>query len=183
MKKIFALAAMLVLASVSMAQAAGSVTKQIELGLSGGVAVPTDAGLDLGFGGQAYGLYKADEKLGFGLGVGFHTFTVTGSVSGASASDSSLEIQALLKAAFSDSATKPYVLVGAGLSSFSTSISIFGVSVSGSSMYPMVSGGLGIQIPAGDTMNIFVQGQAEIVLASGSTFTYIPAELGINFDM
>jgi|GEM_PF-2790384 len=181
MKKVFALAAMLVLASVSMAQAAGAPTKQIELGLSGGVAVPTDAGVDLGFGGQVYGLYRADEKLGFGAGVGFHTFSITG-VSGAS--DSDIEIQALLKAGLGDSATKPYILVGAGLDIISTSITlpIIGT-VSGSTSDPMVSGGLGIQFPAGDSLNIFIQGQADIIFGTGATSIYIPAELGLNFDI
>ena len=182
MKKILALAAMTILASVSMAQAA-DVTKKIELGLSGGVAVPTDAGLDLGFGGQVYGLFRADEKLGFGAGVGFHTFNVTGSSSAASASSSDIEIQALLKAALGDSSVKPYILVGAGLDINSASISVLGISVSGSTSDPMVSGGFGVQFPAGDSLNIFVQGQADIIFATGTTSLYIPAEVGLNFDI
>jgi hypothetical protein len=47
----------------------------------------------------------------------------------------------------------------------------------------MVSGGLGVQFPAGDSLNIFVQGQADLIFATGATSIYIPAEVGVNFNI
>jgi hypothetical protein len=164
-------------ASVALADAPD---KKIELGINGGLALATNAGYDLGFGGQVTGLYRADENLGFGLGIGFNTFSVTGA-SGWSQAD--LNFLALLKYAFGTEKTKPYILVDAGLSSFITSVTVLGVSVSGSSSYPEIGGGGGVQFPMGDNSNFFVQATANVVIGSGSTFTYIPVDVGVNFDL
>ena len=177
MKRILALVfGLMMVASVSLADA----DKKIELGINGGIAVPTNTGYDLGFGGQVTGLYRADENLGVGLGIGYDTFTVTG-LSGFSNAD--LSFLAMLKYAFGTDKTKPYILVDAGLSSFSATVSLFGVSASASTIYPEIGGGVGVQFPAGDSLNIFLQGTANLVLATGSTFTYIPVDLGVNFDI
>lgn len=90
---------------------------------------------------------------------------------------------AMLKYAFGTDKTKPYILVDAGLADYISTITISSISLSGSSMYPEIGGGVGVQFPAGDNLNIFVQGTANIILGSGGTFTYIPVDLGVNFDM
>lgn len=185
MKKALALAAMMVAASVSTANAA-AMSKQIELGLGGGIGLATNAGYDLGFGGSAYGLYRCDETLGIGLGAGFHTFSITGLTG---ASTGSLEIQALLKATLPGQGANPYFVVGAGMSDIIASTPAITIgpftipASSASSFYPMVSGGLGVQFSAGADMNVFLQATADLVFGTGSTFTYIPVDLGLNFDI
>ncbi len=174
MKK--ALALVLGLMLVASASFAAGSEKKFELGVNGGIAVPTDSGYDLGFGGQVTGLYRIDENLGVGLGIGYDTFTLTG-LSGWSTAD--LSILAMLKYAIGADKTKPYILVDAGLSSYSESFS----GISASTSDPEIGGGVGVQFPAGDNLNIFVQGTANVVLGSGWTFTYIPVDLGVNFDM
>ncbi len=175
MKKILGLAvALMMVASVSFA--AEEVEKKIELGINGGLALSTNTGYDLGFGGQATGLYRFSENLGVGLGIGYNTFGVTG-FSGLTQAD--LSFLALLKYAIGTEKTKPYLLVDAGLSSFITSFS--GASLSTS--YPEIGGGVGIQFPMGDTSNFFVQADVNLILATGTTFTYVPVDLGVNFDM
>ena len=178
MKKILALVAgLMMLASVSFADAPA---KNIELGINGGIAVPTNTGYDLGFGGQVTGLYRFDENLGLGLGIGYNTFTITG-LSGWSNAD--LSFLATLKYAFGTDKTKPYILVDAGLSSWSATVSIAGISASASTTYPEIGGGVGVQFPAGDSLNIFLQATANVVIATGATFTYIPVDAGVNFDI
>lgn len=174
MKKILVLAlGLMMVASVSLAADA---QKTIEVGINGGIALPTSSGYDLGFGGQVTGLYRVSENLGVGLGIGYDTFTLTG-LSGYSTSD--LSFLATLKYAIGTDKTKPYILVDAGLSSFSVSYS----GLSASTSNPEIGGGVGVQFPAGDAMNIFLQGTANVVLGNGGTFTYIPVDLGVNFDM
>jgi len=181
MKKVLALIAGLML--VGSAAFADAPAKKIELGLNGGIALATDAGYDLGFGGQVTGLYRVDENMGIGLGIGFNTFSFTGSTSTDGGSDADLSILAQLKYAFGTDKTKPYILVDAGLADFISTVTISGTSFSGSSMYPEIGGGVGIQFPAGDDLNLFLQGTANIVISSGSTFTYIPVDFGVNFDI
>ncbi len=182
MKKILGLVAgLMMVASVSFAGTA--TTKNFELGINGGVGIATTSGYDLGFGGQVTGLYRADENLAFGLGVGFNTFSVTGSTSAAGASTSDLSFLAQLKYAFGTDKTKPYILVDAGMGDYISSITIGSLSVSASAMYPEIGGGVGVQFPLGTDANLFLQGTANVVLGNGATFTYIPLDLGVNFDM
>jgi len=178
MKKTLGLA--LALAMTASAAFAEAPEKKIELGINGGIALATTAGYDLGFGGQVTGLYRIDENLGVGLGIGYDTFSVTGA-SGWSSAD--LSFLALLKYAFGSEATKPYVLVDAGLSSYIVSLTILGVSASASTSYPEIGGGAGIQFPMGDSSNFFVQAAANVIIATGGTFTYIPVDVGVNFDL
>jgi len=187
MRKILALVAgLMMMASVSFAAAsaaATSPTKQIELGIDGGLALATNSGYDLGFGGQVSGLYRFDENLGVGLGVGFNAFNVTGSTSTFGASLDDLSILAILKYAFGTDKTKPYILVGAGLGDSIANVTFDSISVSASQMNNEIEGGVGIQFPAGDSLNLFLQATANLLLTSGSTFTYIPVDFGVNFDI
>lgn len=182
MKKILGLVIGMML-TASVAMAATATTKNFELGINGGVGIATNTGYDLGFGGQVTGLYRADENLGLGLGVGFDTFSVTGSTSTFGASLSDLSFLATLKYAFGTSSTKPYILVGAGISDTIASITFSSVSASASQINPEIQGGLGVQFPLGTDANLFLQGAANVIFNSGSTFTYIPVDLGVNFDM
>lgn len=186
MKKtlVFVLGLMLVSSAVLAAGDTGmTMSKKIELGVNAGIGIPTNSGYDLGFGGQVIGLYRVDENLGIGLGIGYNTFSVTGSTSSTGASSADLSFLAMLKYAFGTDKTKPYILVDAGLSDFMDSITISGISLSGSSIYPEIGGGVGVQFPAGQDANLFLQATVNAVLGSGSTFTYIPIYLGVNFDI
>ena len=181
MKKILGLVAgLLMVASVSFAAAPA---KSFELGFNGGIGIATNTGYDLGFGGQVTGLYRADENLGLGLGVGFDTFNVTGSTSTVGASLADLSFLATLKYSFGSSSTKPYIIVGAGLSDTIATLTISSVSISGSQMNPEIQGGVGVEFPVGTDVNLFLQGTANVIFDSGDTFTYIPVDLGVNFDM
>ena len=174
MKKILSL--VVGLAMLSSVAFAGEVEKKFELGINGGVALATNAGYDLGFGGQVTGLYRLSENLGLGAGIGYNTFSITGA-SGWSNAD--LSFLALLKYSIGTEKTKPYLLASAGLSSWILS---FG-GASASTSYPEIGGGAGIEFPLGENSNFFVQATASIILATGSSFTYIPVDLGVNFDM
>jgi hypothetical protein len=174
MKKILSLVAgLMLLSSVTFAADA---EKKIELGIGGDLAVTSNAGYDLGFGGHATGLYRVNENFGVGLGVGYDTFGITG-VSGVTSAD--LSFLALGKYAFGTEETKPYLIGGAGFSIFITS----GPGGSLSSSYPELLGGGGVQFTLGSNANLYVQATANVILGSGSTFTYFPAEVGVNFDM
>ena len=181
MKKMLAFALGLsLLASVSFAQDAA---KKIELGINGGIAVATTSGYDMGFGGQVTGLYKVNPNLGIGLGIGYDSFPVTGSTSAFGASNADLSFLAILKYAFGDSAVKPYILVDAGLSNFMATLTADSISITGSTTYPEFGGGLGIQFAAGGDTNIFVQATINEIVNDGSSFTYIPVDAGVNFDL
>ena len=174
MKKILSLAVVLMLAaSVSFA---AELEKKFELGIGGGVGLNLTAGYDLGFGGQVSGLYRINENLGVGLGIGYETFSVTG-VSGWS--DADLSILALLKYSFGTEKIKPYLLAEAGMGNYIVSFS----GASASSMYPEIGGGAGVQFGLSDNANLVLQGTVNVLIATGGTWTYVPVDLGVNFNI
>jgi hypothetical protein len=94
-----------------------------------------------------------------------------------------LSFLATLKYLFGTDKTKPYLIVDAGLSSTIASITISSTSISASTMNPEIGGGFGVQFPAGDDVNLFLQATANVIFNTGGSFTYIPVDLGVNFDM
>jgi hypothetical protein len=174
MKKILGLVmGLMMVASISFA---ADSEKKFELGINGGVGLNLTAGYDLGFGGQVTGLYLISENLALGAGIGYNTFSVTGA---SGWSDADLSCLALLKYTIGTSSMKPYLLAGAGMGDYIVSFS----GASASAFYPEISGGAGLQFPMGETSNFFVQGTVNILIATGGTWTYVPVDVGVNFNI
>jgi tetratricopeptide (TPR) repeat protein len=124
-----------------------------------------------------------------------------------SSSMASLEFLAGAKYRIGDSQTKPYVIGGAGvadlMSSSSGSSGAGGITMSmdtsASEIDPLLTIGGGVEFPMGNDMNLFAQARYAIAIipektvtqeimgytftfkVPGSTFSYIPVEVGLNF--
>jgi hypothetical protein len=160
--------------------------KQLEIDPFGALAYGTSTGYGIGFGGGISGGLKLDPSFSILATVAYLTFGYTppsGPVSGVSESSASLEILGGVKYRFGDSPTKFYVLGSVGISDYMFSQSEGGQSGTGSQMYPMIEFGGGVEFPMGTDMNLFVQAQYGMILGNGGTFAYIPAEVGLNFNL
>lgn len=185
--------------AIIMAANPGSQSK-FELDLSGGIAFSSG---QTGFGGGGGGFFSLGGGIGLGARVNFYTFSSGGSGYGysASASVNFLEALASAKYRFDIPGFHPYILAGVGIADLMTSVSVSGggVSVGGSSsaIDPMIDIGGGVEFPMGTNMNFFGQLKYSMVFipgqtvttaygsytAPGGTSTYLPLEVGINFDL
>ena len=177
--------------------------KQLEIDPFGALAYSTVSGYGIGFGGGVAGGLKLDPNFSIMLSLAYLTFGYNNPdpEPGISDSSASLEILGGVKYRFGDSPTKFYVLGSVGLSDFIDTVSGSedGISASASSsqMCPLFEFGGGVEFPMGTDINLFAQiqyafliypGQSETedgvtVTSPSQTFSYIPIEVGLNFNL
>ncbi|HVZ79401.1 MAG TPA: tetratricopeptide repeat protein [bacterium] len=172
--------------------AASSSAKNLELdfGAGAGLASSASAGgasadFGFGFGGKARGLYLLPGGLGLGLSADYYTFSKTPQGSTTSFSYNFLDLTAAVKYKFDAGGFKPYVTGGVGMSFLSAG----GGSNSQSESDPVIQFGGGAMIPGGPDMAFFAEVKYEMVMVGGKnggpglTYSFIPLEFGVSFDM
>jgi hypothetical protein len=156
--------------------------------VQGGIGIPASSNvsnyLDMGFGGEGIVSYAVDPNLMVGLLGGYHTFSVKGSSSVASASWSYIPIQAILHYNFGTDKVKPYGFLGAGLAMNTFSLTIPGLgSGSTSESDLLLSPGLGVGFGISDKASIVLEAKIDLDFTSGEMTYYIPIQAGVNFSL
>jgi len=188
--------------------ASSSSAGKFELDVNAGVAFATGI---TGFGGGLGGYIPLGTDFSIGAMAGFYTFSEGASASNAYASASAsasinfLEVMAAAKYRINANGFHPYLFGGVGIADVMTSASetVSGggssasASASDSAIDPMVCIGGGVEFPMGNNMNFFAQGKYSVVFvpgvtvdtgygtvtAGGGTSTYLPLEVGLDFNM
>ncbi len=167
-----------------------------------GLSVPLTSGYDLGFGGEVTTALDLHSGLSLTGTVGYYTHDVSnstqsytdywGDVYTETGSLASLEVMIGLKYAIGDGPVKPYIFAQGGISdlmnnvtySYSDTVTTdYATGTSASEVDPEVAGGIGLNIGLGDTsrFSLIVQSKVAAVFATGSTFTYLPIVVGVNY--
>jgi hypothetical protein len=186
--------------------------KNFELNVGLGIAIDT-GGSGVAFGGSAGGYYMMDSQLGFGGMIHFYSFGWSDTIPGGYRTQSGtwgneietdsnnagcLEIVAALKYKLeSGEDLTPYLVGGLGIVdiiySSSTTYNLENgpplwdiynnTSSSSSQIYPVVEGGVGVEITAGKDLNIFGETRIDLIIGNGATETYIPIDAGLSFNL
>lgn len=164
----------------------------LEFGLGAGLA--SNASLQgyssdfgFGFGGRARGLYLIDPHLGIGGTVEFYTFSKGVTGTSYSYSWTMMEGSATVKYKFDAGGVKPYAVGGLGLGNITASFS--GGGAGQSQAGPMIQIGGGVEIPGGNDMFFLGEVKYVMIMESGQnglpgvTFSYIPLEAGVGFNL
>jgi tetratricopeptide (TPR) repeat protein len=145
----------------------------LELDLMGGLDVPVSpAGYGLSFGGGADCYFLLNSISAIGASLSYYSF----SYQGGAGSASEIELLAAFKYRFGNGGSKPYLVLGAGLSDYND---VF----DGSVLNPAAGGGLGYEFNLGSKMNAFIEAKAIAIIASNTTIIHIPIGVGINFNL
>ncbi len=170
------------------------------LGFGGGVAGYFPAGNGLFIGGSV-GFYTFSNTITTQGGIpSYYSSTQV-----SNGNWTNIEILASGKYRFEGNGMKPYLLGGAGLSMFGVSSSgsttytldppyntpyyealLPNTSYStpgGSSIYPTIQVGGGVELPMGPDMNIFGEAKYTLIIGQGGTAGYIPIEVGLNINI
>jgi tetratricopeptide (TPR) repeat protein len=144
----------------------------MEIDLNAGLDDPiSPAGYGLSFGGGAACYFGMGPEMGLGASLEYYSFAYS-----SSGSSSELELLANLKYKFGVGGSRPYLLLGAGLSDYNDP-------VDGSVMNPAAGCGLGYEFNIGTKMNAFIEAKAVGIFASNTTVIHVPLQIGINFNL
>lgn len=172
------------------------------LGFGGGVgayySLPPDSKLAIG-GSVGFYTFNYSTKVNGGVPTYYSSVTTTNS------NWTNIEILASGKYQFDGQGIKPYLTGGAGLSLFGVSSSggttytldppyntpyyqslVPNTSYStpgGSSIYPTIQVGGGVELPMGPDMNVFGETKYTLIIGQGGTAGYIPIAIGLSFKM
>ncbi len=183
--------------------------KSFEFDVEAGVAFDNGS---TGFGGGVAGYFNLDRSLSVGGIVGAYNFgssasstaqvqdpfTLQNSTETVSASASVLafEILAAMKLKADGQGIRPYAVGGVGLSLLAASATASTTynptttyyqnsssSGSASSINPMAQVGGGAELSLGPDLNLFGEAKYSLIVGSGGTSSYIPIDIGVNFNL
>jgi tetratricopeptide (TPR) repeat protein len=158
--------------------ASGRSEEHFELSPSVGVVA---SGSTLWFGGGGGGFYMFAPE--FGVGGFLHLYLYNDDFESASL----LEIVPAVKFRPEGNGIKPFLVAGAGFAGISvnshTNTYGYGGGPSGSGLFLLLMGGCGLEFPLQSDLGLFVGGRLNYILGLRATATYIPLELGLNFNL
>lgn len=165
--------------------ASGISEEHFELSPSIGIVAASGSGLGFGFG--SGGFYMFDTE--FGVGGLLHLYLFNTAFSNAS----SLEIVPAIIFKAGGKAVRPFLVAGGGFTLISASYktnsysydtnSSSGNNSDGPVIYPILEAGGGLEFPIQPDMSLFVEGRVDCVIGSYSSDTYVPLEMGLNFNL